>query len=72
MEKIIIYGAGGKGKTYLKFLEEYGLDTIVSFFCDERANEIKTVGSIPVIPYDEAITKNIRFLVGVQLKQEVL
>ena len=74
MEQIIIYGAGSKGKAYLKFMQECGLEDLVAFFCDARANEIDYVDSIPVIDYEKAKATNYRFLLGVrkEYKKEIV
>ena len=50
MSKIVIYGAGKRGRTLYAFLKRHG--TIISYFVDRNYAEIKQIDSIPVYGYD--------------------
>ena len=60
MDKIIIYGAGQKGKETYSSLKQCGLAEKIECFCDRNWKEIKSVYGIPVKAYDDLKeTKNI-------------
>ena len=66
MNGLIIYGAGGKGLTYLRMLKKCSLDDRVVSFCDERAESIKELCSLPVVGYEIARLEKISFLIAVK------
>lgn len=60
MDKIIIYGAGQKGRETYSLLRQCGLAEKIECFCDRNWKEIKSVYGIPVKAYDDLKeTKNI-------------
>ena len=73
MNKIIIYGAGQKGRSLYNFLKFYGKDECVIGFCDKNAQNIGEIDNKPVMIFDEAVSKTKYFLIGVgkELFQEV-
>lgn len=73
MNKIIIYGAGQKGRSLYNFLKLYGKDECVIGFCDKNAQNIGEIDNKPVMIFDEAVSKSKYFLIGVgkKLFQEV-
>lgn len=73
-KKIIIYGAGKKGRAYLLFLQKHNLDSFVQCFCDRNAGAIGTLATFPVISYQEACKLGLPFVVAVrkELEDEVV
>ncbi|WP_051608643.1 class I SAM-dependent methyltransferase [Selenomonas sp. FC4001] len=63
--KIIIYGAGRKGRNIYNFLCRLGYAYLVYAFCDRNAVQLGKIDNIPVIDIDEAKKTSLSFLIGV-------
>lgn len=65
MEKIILFGAGKKGKSLYKFLKQRGEECLVECFCDNNSDLWgKQIGKAVVCSYDECKNKDIKFVIA--------
>ena len=71
MEKIIIYGAGKRGRQYYNFLNLIQEKNIIYAFCDKNYKQIEKIESIPVYPYCELKDKGLPFVIGVSDGKEL-
>lgn len=63
-KKIIIYGAGKRGRWCLDFMKWKGLEDLVWGLCDKKYDEIRFVRDKQVVSYEEARRANLPFLVS--------
>lgn len=71
MEKIIIYGAGKRGREYYNFFSLIQEKNIIYAFCDKNYKQIGKIESIPVYPYCELKDKGLPFVIGVSDWKEI-
>lgn len=50
MKKIVLYGAGKRGRLIYDFLKANNYDDFIDGFCDEKAEELKFVNGKKVTP----------------------
>lgn len=70
-EKIIIYGAGKRGKTFYEFIERQGKEDIIYAFCDQNYEKIKEIEGKQVISFEEACKYGLPFLISVMDEKAV-
>lgn len=63
MNQFIIYGAGNRGIRCLEFLEWRNIANECVSFCDKRYDEIKCVNEKQVLSFEDAVKKNVPFLI---------
>jgi len=70
-EKIIIYGAGRRGKTFYEFIERHGKEDIIYAFCDQNYEKIKEIEGKQVISFEKACKYRLPFLISVMDEKAV-
>ena len=69
--KIIIYGAGKRGKGYYEFFEKYGKEDVILGFCDKNYSVIETLNGKKVMSFEEASSYQVPFLISIADKESV-
>jgi len=69
--KVIIYGAGKRGKAYYEFLEKYGKSDVIAGFCDKNYASIESLNGKKVMSFEEAINYQVPFLISIADKESV-
>lgn len=65
MDKIVIYGAGQKGREIYNSLKQCGMDEKIECFCDRNWKEIKSVYGIPVKAYNDLKETKSTFIISI-------
>lgn len=68
--KIIIYGAGKRGKKYYEFLKQKNMSELVYCFCDRNYEQIGFIDDKKVCSYEAVKSLNYPFLLSVTREQK--
>lgn len=63
--KIVIYGAGERGKEFYNYLESKGFGDIVYGFCDRKYQDIEKIENIRVYGYEQIKTLGLHYVVTI-------
>lgn len=64
-KKIIIYGAGARGKGCYDFIKKFKKENMVLGFCDKKYDKIQNIEGKRVISFEEACRYEVPFLISI-------